>query len=808
MKAAEAALGFSVPLVVGLALAALCGGCLEQRIVAGDAGGDSTASRPHGTRGGPCYPNHTCNPGLICVSGRCVRPADARAPDGRRDVGRRPDLRRPDLRRPDLRRPDARSPDAGQVRPTWTTMQSLSTADLYAVWGTGSRHVWAAGKGGTLLLYDGRKPPAFAWWNAVKSGTSRALYGIWGTAAHDLYVVGEAGTVLHGGGSSWTTLSPPTTGALVDVWGAGVSDVFTVSAQRLILHNRRDRWPPAWTPAPAGTGSQGLQGLDGASSTSAYAVGSGGLVLFHDGSAWKQMFSNSTANLLDVWDGGPTDAFAVGAGGTVLYYDGTSWKKMASGTTESLHGVWGSSPTDVHAVGTRGTILHHDGASWRLVNSGTTRTLREVWGTGPADVFAVGDQGTILHYGPCHCLVGGACLQAGDRDHTGCKVCDPSRSRTSLSAFSADCAIGGRCYAAGEKDSSGCRVCDPSRSATSWTQVKAGCSISGHCNMAGDEGPLSCLKCAPAKDQAAWSVKNNSCQISSRCYRKGDSDSSGCNICDPTRNPHAWVPLLDACKIQGKCYPNGTRHPEGCAECRTSASKTGWTLTSTSYCLVSHMCGVYCSGSCVHLKTDRNNCGKCGNVCAGTRVCDNGICKKACAVVAGFEPGTWPDTSWIQKSTPVGTTGASYAHDGKGGVVNVGWHYRTKTAFGKPGDRLWLWSRYTGSLGRVYLGFKAGSAGAWSLVMATNTSALILQENSGYGYSDKAIARVTYKANNWYKLELEFLSAGQVKGTLLDSDGATVVQTVTHTIGGSLVGGTALRVFGSHHADTVTICAN
>jgi hypothetical protein len=70
------------------------------------------------------------------------------------------------------------------------------------------------------------------------------------------------------------------------------------------------------------------------------------------------------------------------------------------------------------------------------------------------------------------------------------------------------------------------------------------------------------------------------------------------------------------------------------------------------------------------------------------------------------------------------------------------------------------------------------------------------------------LEKVVYKSNNWYKLELEFLAGGKVKGTLFDSDGKTVVKSLTHAISGSLVGGAALRAIGSHHVDTVTLCVN
>ncbi|PSM30957.1 Stigma-specific protein, Stig1, partial [Haliangium sp. UPWRP_2] len=34
-----------------------------------------------------------------------------------------------------------------------------------------------------------------------------------------------------------------------------------------------------------------------------------------------------------------------------------------------------------------------------------------------------------------------------------------------------------------------------------------------------------------------------------------------------------------------------------------------------------------CSGTCVNLQDDKNNCGGCGMVCNGTKNCSGGVCK-------------------------------------------------------------------------------------------------------------------------------------------------------------------------------------
>ena len=63
----------------------------------------SCADEPTGTEGNPCYPNKTCNEGLTCLSGYCVK---VPVPDGSRTDGPPADGNRPDSGRTDVPRAD------------------------------------------------------------------------------------------------------------------------------------------------------------------------------------------------------------------------------------------------------------------------------------------------------------------------------------------------------------------------------------------------------------------------------------------------------------------------------------------------------------------------------------------------------------------------------------------------------------------------------------------------------------------------------------------------------------------------------
>ncbi len=165
----------------------------------------------------------------------------------------------------------------------------------------------------------------------------------------------------------------------------------------------------------------------------------------------------------------------------------------------------------------------------------------------------------------------------------------------------------------------------------------------------------------------------------------------------------------------------------------------------------------------------------------------------------GFESTPWPWSPWVSQAGG-GTLVTSPVHSGSQSLLNPGWHYRTDVTVGNAGDKLEGWA-YPGGSGRFYMGFAASAAGCFSLLLAPNTSNLVVQQNSGFGYLDVAATPFTYTLNQWYKLEVEFVSSTSITGRLYDSTGTTVLATVNYTAASSLVGGVAIRSFSNVYID-------
>jgi hypothetical protein len=63
----------------------------------------------------------------------------------------------------------------------------------------------------------------------------------------------------------------------------------------------------------------------------------------------------------------------------------------------------------------------------------------------------------------------------------------------------------------------------------------------------------------------------------------------------------------------------------------------------------------------------------------------------------------------------------------------------------------------------------------------------------------------TYTAGKWYFVEVEFLTATSVEGRVYDSDGTTLLGSITQTYA-SLTGGVAIRSFSGNSIDTMMLC--
>jgi hypothetical protein len=220
--------------------------------------------------------------------------------------------------------------------PAFTDLRSGPEQDLTGVWGSSPTDMWAVGRAGTLLHFDGQHV------NAVPSGVTVDLTDVWGTAADDVWIVGRGGTAFHFDG---TSLQPVATGTTADLLA-----VFTAA--------RGDVW--------MGGGGATLLRIQGGTVEPASLLG-----LF-DPAAILDLHGLASD---DVWlSGGPDPAVTLSPeSGFVAHFDGTAWSPVNLLTRNNggfpMRRIWALAPNDVWALTQplfRDLVgyWHFDGTAW------------------------------------------------------------------------------------------------------------------------------------------------------------------------------------------------------------------------------------------------------------------------------------------------------------------------------------------------------------------------------------------------------------------------------------------------------------
>jgi len=175
-----------------------------------------------------------------------------------------------------------------------------------------------------------------------------------------------------------------------------------------------------------------------------------------------------------------------------------------------------------------------------------------------------------------------------------------------------------------------------------------------------------------------------------------------------------------------------------------------------------------------------------------------------------FESGVWPHSPWMfVNSQATGILSTNCAHDGDYGLKDPYWAYRTDVQLGNLGDQLSWWiqtSTNTGqAAGRAYLGFAASADGCWAFAAAPNTGQILISQHR-YGYETTVVfaaTNQTWQVNKWYKAVVQFNSSTSVQCNLYDSDGITLLNSLSYTNTSPFVGGIAMESYGGWCLDTI-----
>jgi len=180
--------------------------------------------------------------------------------------------------------------------------------------------------------------------------------------------------------------------------------------------------------------------------------------------------------------------------------------------------------------------------------------------------------------------------------------------------------------------------------------------------------------------------------------------------------------------------------------------------------------------------------------------------------IEDFEDGNLDE--YREKGTSNTSVTEAAAHDDLYGLQDEsnsglkGWIFRNDAAVQvQRGDVISVWVCSEGTpTGQAYFGFGASPKGTLSMVMAPNTGQLLIQRNAHYDYQDIGAASQSWEADHWYRMEVVWETDGDILGSLYDSDGTTLLNTVSANDTTFSSGGIAFRAFDStKYFDTVGV---
>ncbi len=175
----------------------------------------------------------------------------------------------------------------------------------------------------------------------------------------------------------------------------------------------------------------------------------------------------------------------------------------------------------------------------------------------------------------------------------------------------------------------------------------------------------------------------------------------------------------------------------------------------------------------------------------------NDISLGAAGVIEDFEDGDLLEYTIFGGTHIVSNTAA---HDGYYGLESDGsnnsWIYRDdETVLMAQGDTISFWVNPPMD-GRVYCGFGASAGGTYSITAAPNNNSLVLHLSSNYSsFIELATVPQAWTYDKWYRLDVEWSVGGNITGRLYDSDGTTLLNTVSVIDNTYIAGGIAFRAF-------------
>lgn len=300
--------------------------------------------------------------------------------------------------------------DTGEPEAPWQLVGENLPGAVLSVWGTAATDVWVVGAdpgSGPMVLHLHDDA-----WEALDGFGTGDLWWVHGDDS-GVWLAGAGGRVFHDPGTGWESWTLDAATTWYGLWGPGDGTAWVVGGDptqstdaAAMWHYDGAEWAEVVLPAEAAA-KFALFKVHGNAADDVWAVGSGGVAVHWDGTAWSWIDTLSSQTLLTV------DAnYAVGgtANGVILELSpgSTTWTDVSPAYAGLLAGVRGGSlPV---AVGVRGSVYWRRDGVWEpdARPIPTYQDFHGVWTDPEGGVWAVGGhtssspliQGVIGYSGP------------------------------------------------------------------------------------------------------------------------------------------------------------------------------------------------------------------------------------------------------------------------------------------------------------------------------------------------------------------------------------------------------------------------
>ncbi len=291
---------------------------------------------------------------------------------------------------------------------------------LFAVWGTAADDVYAVGRPGVILHWNGSQ------WSFTQSSVE-TLTDVWGTGASEIYAVGHGGAILRGSGNNWSTMTSGTEENLYAVGDGPYDAIYAVGEKGVIRQLSGNTWggteAVAYRYALDGTPEDTLifdQDIQSLTVVTPFAIGGDmATVLMENDSdlnhqwLWGPIEDQAQSFIYASTTGpGDTDTYIANKGGRLFNLvdhpsDGLTWLKITDPDNNEalpatfpspITGLWLDTNNDRLLMTTssgRICSLARDGTSTEILYADTA-WLSDIWGSGDGMIWVVGKNGLML----------------------------------------------------------------------------------------------------------------------------------------------------------------------------------------------------------------------------------------------------------------------------------------------------------------------------------------------------------------------------------------------------------------------------